>query len=61
MDCGQEISRGFVVTRGDRAELLEFAEEIPDQMPRLIKLLVIRARLLAVAFGWNNRFFSCGS
>jgi hypothetical protein len=30
VDCSEEISRSFVVVRGDCAELLEFTEEIFD-------------------------------
>src|SRR5260370_131053 len=44
MDCGEEISGGFVVARCDGAKLLELAEEIFDEMPRLVHLFVEGAR-----------------
>ena len=40
MDGSQEISSGFVVACGDGTELLEFAEEIFDQVARLIEFRV---------------------
>ena len=38
MDRGQEISGGFVVAGGDGAELLEFGEEIFDQVSRFVEV-----------------------
>ena len=38
VDGGEEISGGFVVARGDSSELFEFAEEILDQVARLVEL-----------------------
>jgi hypothetical protein len=32
MDCGEEISGGFIVASGDGAVLLELAEEILDEV-----------------------------
>ena len=54
MDCGEEISGGFVVSRGDGAILLELAEEILDEMARLVSLLVELALDLAVALGRDH-------
>ncbi len=58
MDCGEEISGGFVVARCDGAKLLELAEEIFDEMPRLVHLFVEGARDFAVALGGDHRRFA---
>jgi len=51
VDGSQEIAGGLVVARGDRSELLEFAEEIFDQVARLVELPVeIGQRLDGVAW-----------
>jgi hypothetical protein len=61
VDTGQEVSGGFVIAGCDRPELLEFAEEILDEMTRLVEMLVIVSDLFAVLFGWNDSDFSrCG-
>ena len=54
MDCGEEISGGFVVARSDGAELLELAEEIFDEMARLVHLFVEETREFAVALGRDD-------
>jgi hypothetical protein len=54
MDGCQEISRGFVIAGGDGAELLEFGEEILDEVTRFVKLLVILALVLAIGFGRDD-------
>jgi hypothetical protein len=43
MDCGEEISGGFVVARGDSAELLQLAVEVLDEVTRLVSGFVIGA------------------
>jgi len=43
MDGGEEISCGFVVAGSDGPELLEFAEEIFDQVSCLVEFLIERA------------------
>jgi hypothetical protein len=54
VDCGEKVSRGFVVASGDGAILLELAEEILDEMSRFIGVLVEIAVDFAVASsGWN--------
>ena len=58
MDAGEEVAGGLVITRGDGAKLLEFAEEILDEVAGLVKLLVIGARVFAVALGWDYRGLS---
>ena len=55
MDGGEEISGGFVVARSDGAELLELAEEILDEMARLVHLFVEETREFAVALGRDDR------
>ena len=61
MDCGEEVSGGLVVARCDGAELLEFAEEVFDEMARLIHLLVEGAWAFAVALGRDHRDFARGA
>ena len=43
VDGGEEISGGFVIACGDGSELFELAEEILDQVARLVELAVKRA------------------
>ena len=38
VDGGKKVSGGFVVARGNGTELFEFAEEILDQVARLVEL-----------------------
>ena len=54
MNCGEEISGGFVVARGDGAILLELAEEILDEVARLVGVPVEIALDLAVALGRDH-------
>lgn len=58
IDGREEIASCFVVACGDSAELFEFAEEILDQVPRLIKLFVVVALDFSVAFRWDDGRFS---
>lgn len=67
VDGGEEISGGFVVARGDGPELFEFAEEVLDQVTRLIEFRVeiggcaavarggMTADLAATASAWRTR------
>ncbi len=41
MDGGEEVSGGFVVTCGDGAELLEFCEEVLDQVSCFVEVAVV--------------------
>jgi len=60
MNCGEEISGGFVVTGGDGAVFLQFAEEVLDEMTCLIGISVEIALNRAVALGRNHeRLSSC--
>lgn len=52
MDGGQEIPGGFVVARRDCAELLEFAEEILDQVALFVEFAIELAGCQAV---WSRR------
>jgi len=58
VDRGEEISGSFVVARGDGAELFEFAEEVLDQVARLVEVAVeITARATMFA-GRDHGCFS---
>ena len=59
MDTGEKVSGGFIITGRDSAELLDLADEILDQMARLVHLSIKIARRLAIALGWNSRGFLC--
>ncbi len=54
----KEVTSRFVVARGNSAVLLEFAEEVLNQVTCRIKLFVVFARFLAISFGWDNCRFS---
>jgi hypothetical protein len=41
MDACQEVSGGFVIARCDSAELLEFGEEVLDQVARFVDVPVV--------------------
>jgi hypothetical protein len=61
VNTGEEVSGGFVIASCDGPELLEFAEEILDEVTCLIEMLVIVAGLFAVLFRGNDSGFSrCG-
>ena len=47
VNAGQEASCGLVVAGGNGPELLELGEEVLDQMPGLVEVLVKGARCLA--------------
>ena len=52
MDGGKEIPGGFVIAGCDAPELLEFAEEILDQVALFVKFAIEFARRQAV---WSRR------
>ena len=54
VDGGKEISGGFVVARGDGAELLQFAEEIFDQVARFVEFRVEIGRRPAMVSGRDD-------
>lgn len=51
------MASGFVIASGNGTKLFEFAEEVLNQMPLLIKFLVMGTPNHSVAFGGNNRRF----
>ena len=60
VDCGEEISGGFVVAGGDGAVLLELAEEILDEVAGLVGFFVEIALNLAVSLRRDHeRLSSC--
>jgi hypothetical protein len=61
MDCGEEISSGFVVACRDGAEFLEVAEEVLDEMTRLESRFVIGTLVSAIAPGRDHGGFSRGA
>lgn len=46
----KKVSGSFVVAGGDAPELLDFSEEVLDQMPRFIHVFVMGARIFSVGF-----------
>lgn len=61
MDCGEEISSGFVVACRDSAEFLEVTEEVLNEMTRLENRFVVGTLVSAIAPGGDNGCFSCGA
>ena len=55
VNAGQEASCGLVVAGGNGPELLELGEEVLDQMPGLVEILVKGARCLAGFARWDDR------
>ena len=55
MDGTEEADGAFVVAGGEGAVLLEFGEEVFNQVAGLIEVRIIRARLEPVGFGGNDR------
>jgi hypothetical protein len=51
MDAGEKVSGGLIIAGGDSSELLELADEILDEMARLVQLSIKIARRLAMAPG----------
>ena len=52
----REVAGDLVLTRGDRTELFESAEEVLDQVPGLIQVLIVFALFFAVRFGRDDDF-----
>ena len=55
LNGGQEIALGFVVAGRDGTELLEFGEEVLDQMKRFKQVSIVVTTDLAIGFGGNDR------
>lgn len=54
MYSAEEIGFGFVVAGCDGPELLEFCEEILDQVAEFIKVFIVGALFPAIGLGWDN-------
>jgi hypothetical protein len=54
MNPGEKVSGRFIIACGDSSELLELADEILDEMARLIHLSVEISRRLAIALRWDH-------
>jgi len=60
MDGGEEVSGGLVVAGCDRAKLLEFGEEVFDQVARRVKMPIEFPGCLSVGLRWDHHFLSGG-
>ena len=60
MNSAEEIPFGLVVSGRDSPELLEFGEEILDQVASLVEVAVVVAGNLAVGLGKDHRRLSGG-
>ena len=58
VDGGEEVARGLVVAGGDGTKLLEFGEEVLDEVTRLVDVLVVVARQSPVCLGRDHRRFA---
>jgi hypothetical protein len=56
---GKKVSGCFVVAGGNSPELLEFGEEVFDQMSRLVHVFIVGAWILSVGFRWDNDLLAC--
>lgn len=59
VDCGEEIARGFVISRRDCPIEFEFAEEIFDEMSGLVGVVVVIAKVDPIGFRRNDGSPSC--
>ena len=57
VDGREEVARRLVITCGDRVKLLEFGEEILDQVARRVSVTVEFPGQLAIGFRWDHRGF----
>jgi hypothetical protein len=60
MHGGEEVSGGLVVTGGDRSVLLEFGEEVLDQMPRGVEMAIELPLLLTICLRRDHHLLSGG-
>lgn len=58
MHRGKKVSCGLVVAGRKGAKLLEFGEEVLDQVSRFVEVLVVVARRPAARLGWNHGGFA---
>src|SRR5271169_1066185 len=54
MDGGEEVAPGLVVAGGNGAKLLEFGEEVLDQMSRHVEVSVVIAGHPAIGLGRDD-------
>lgn len=59
MNRAEEVAGGLVVASRNGAVLLEFGEEVLDEVACLVQMLVMAARLLARGARWNHHRFAC--
>jgi hypothetical protein len=57
-DSGKEVSGGFIVAGGDGTELLEFSEEVLDQVSRFVQVFIVGAGTFSVGFWRDDDLFS---
>src|SRR5262249_19626572 len=57
MDAGEKVSGGLIIAGGDSSELLELADEILDEMARLVQLSIKSAARWGVAPGRDAGVF----
>jgi len=60
VDSAEKARGGFVISRGDAAELLELGEEVFDQMARFVEFAVMFARHAAIAAAGNDHRLAGG-
>ena len=60
VDSREKVVRGLIITCGDRAKLLEFREEVLDQMPRRVHVAIEFPGLLAICLRRDYRGLSRG-
>jgi hypothetical protein len=53
MDAGEKVPGGFIIAGRDSSKLFELADEILDEMARLVHFSVKIPRRLATALGRN--------
>ena len=58
MNRAEKVPGGLIISRRDRAILLELREEVLNQMPRRVQMPVEYPWRLPVGFWRNNRLFS---
>lgn len=56
--CKKDLG-GFIVTCGDGAELLEFGEEVLNQVARFVHIFIVGARSFSVGLWRDDDLFSC--
>ena len=54
VDGSEKADGAFIVAGSERAVLLEFGEEVFNQMARFIEVRIIRARLEPIGFRGND-------